>query len=390
MEDAADYPSWHWVWHAYIGGMCAAAVIAVYLLDDRLTARSPLGAAIALAAMVAWLTIAGRAVPRLGPLGWRPVTYVCVAVGLWTFAMWCAPAAVAAIPALYPVVFSTLPLGPAIGASVVVTLVPLALDIAVSGFAAPHFPVVVAMALIGLVAAPIIGTVIVTAVRQRIRLTTLIGELERSRAETSRLSREAGIAAERARLAGEIHDTLAQGFTSIVTLAQAIEVEFVAEPAAAKRHLHLIEATARENLTEARTMVTQLTPSALDGATLPAAIRRQCEAFSAESAIELELNVDDPAPPLGMAADVVLLRVAQEALANVRRHARATRVRVDLTVDDEAVRLSLSDNGIGLSEGHMEGFGLRGIRTRVTQAGGRVSIGPTPGGGTTVAVEVPA
>lgn len=390
MEDAAEYPSWHWLWHAYIGGMCGVAIIAVYLLADRVPSRSPLGAAMALAAMAAWLTLAGRGVPRLGPLGWRPVTYVCVAVGLWTFAMWCAPAAVTAIPAFYPVVFSTLPLGPAIGASVVVTLVPLALDIAVSGFDSPYLPVAVAMALIGLVAAPIIGVVIVTAVRQRIRLVTLVTELEHSRAETSRLSREAGIAAERERLAGEIHDTLAQGFISIVTLTQAIEIERVTEPVAAKRHLELIEATARENLAEARTMVTQLTPSALEGTTLPAAIRRQCEAFSAEAAIELELNVDDPAPPLGMAADVVLLRVAQEALANVRRHAQATHVRVDLTVGDEAVRLSLSDNGIGLAEGHVDGFGLRGIRTRVTQAGGRVSIGPTPGGGTTVAVEVPA
>jgi len=109
----SDPAGWHWVWHAYIVGMCGVAVVACYLVQDRLPTRSPLGATITLAVLVAWLTIAGRVVPRMGPLGWRPVGYTVVAVGIWAVSMWFAPGAVAAIPALYPIVFSTLPMAAA-------------------------------------------------------------------------------------------------------------------------------------------------------------------------------------------------------------------------------------------------------------------------------------
>lgn len=390
MEGAASDPaSSRWLWHGYIAAMCGVAMVAVYLLDDRIPTRSPLGACAALAAMALWLTIVGLAIPRLGPLGWRSVTYVVVAVALWTIAMVCAGPAVAAVAAFYPIVFSTLPLWPAIVASVVITLIPLVLDVVVSGIATPHFPVAAAMTLIGLATGPLVGYVIVSMVRQRMTLSALVAELEASRAETARLSREAGVTAERERLAREIHDTLAQGFTSIVTLAQAMEARLDTADVATARQLGLIETVARENLAEARTMVTQLTPTALDGATLPAAIRRQCAAFAAETGIELELDVADDAPSVGMAGDVVLLRVAQEVLANVRRHANASRVRVNLASGPSGVRLSLTDNGIGLRDDHVDGFGLRGVRTRVTQAGGTVSIGRGRDGGTTVAVEVP-
>lgn len=387
--DDTDEPTWHWLWHVYVVGMVAIAVAVVFQLDEWLAARSTWGATAAMVVMIAWLTVAGRHVPRMGALSWRSVGYVAVAIALWTAALWCSLGAFAAMPALYPVVFSTIPMVPAIATSLLITVFPLGFDVARSGVSSPHFPLSVAMTLIGLIVAPIIGIVIIGSVRQRMRLAGLVRELSDSRAEASRLSREAGVAAERERLAREIHDTLAQGFTSIVALAQAVEAELATDAAAVARHVSLIETTARENLAEARTMVTKLTPSALDGETLPAAIARQCRAFSAETGIEIDATVAVDTPPRDMATDVVLLRVAQEALTNVRRHADATRVRITLDGDDGVVRLSVSDNGIGLGADHTDGFGLRGVRTRVAQAGGSVSIAPAPGGGTTIAVAVP-
>lgn len=387
--DDTDEPTWHWVWHVYVVAMVAVAVAVVFQLDEGLAGRSPWGATAAMVTMVAWLTIAGRRVPRMGPPSWRSITYVVVAVALWTVALWCSLGAFAAMPALYPMIFSTIPMVPAIATSLLITLFPLGFDVAGSGVHSPHFPLSVAMTVIGLIVAPVIGIVIIGAVRQRIRLAGLVRELSDSRAETSRLSREAGVAAERERLAREIHDTLAQGFTSIVALTQAVEAELATDAVAAARHVSLIEATARENLAEARTMVTKLTPSALDGETLSAAIARQCRAFSEETGIEIDARVAADTPPRDMATDVVLLRVAQEALTNVRRHADATRVRLTLDGDDGFVRLSVSDNGVGLTADHTDGFGLRGVRTRVAQAGGSVSIAPAPGGGTTIAVAVP-
>jgi signal transduction histidine kinase len=248
----------------------------------------------------------------------------------------------------------------------------------------------VALTLIGVVVAPIIGITIMTSMKQRERLATLVAELQASRAESARLSREAGAAAERERLAREIHDTLAQGFTSIVALAQAVEPELESDTAAAKRHLELIRTTARENLAEARVMVAELTPTELREGSLVGAIQRQCDRLSAETGIAATLRVDGELPPLGMATDVVLLRAAQEAFANIRKHSQASGVTVALSPVDCGVRLTVADNGIGLSDEHIEGFGLRGMRARAKQVGGKIAMSPTPGGGTTVTIEVPA
>lgn len=387
--DGVARGGWHWMWSAYIAGVCVVAAAACFLFDDLLPGRSPVIAAVLLAALLAWLVAAGRAVPRLGELGWRPVVYIVVAAVLWIVAMWFAPAAFIAIPALYPVVFSTLPLTAAVAASMLITLIPLTVDIATNGVGSAHLSIGIAMTLLGLVAGPIIGTMVVTTVRQRIRLAELLAELEASRAEGARLSREAGAAAERQRLAHEIHDTLAQGFTSIIALAQAVDAELRTDPAAAARHIALIDSTARANLSESRTMVSSLTPAALDDDSISAAIRRQCDAFSAETGVPVTLATDPDLPPSAMAAKVVLLRAAQETLSNIRRHARATAVTVALSTADNRLRLCVSDNGTGLGEGHRDGFGLRGMRARAEQIGGTLTIGATPGGGVTVALEVP-
>ena len=248
----------------------------------------------------------------------------------------------------------------------------------------------IAFTLVGVVATPVIGTVIMTSMRQRSELAAVIAELAATRAESARLSREAGAAAERERLAREIHDTLAQGFTSIVALAQAVEPELDTDTAAAKRHIELIRTTARENLAEARVMVAELTPTALHEGSLRSAIQRQCERLSDETGIAVTMHVDGDLPALGMAPDVVLLRATQEAFANVGKHSRATTVAVALTAADHVVRLTVVDNGIGLPESHRDGFGLRGMRARVAQVGGTMAVSPTADGGTTVTVEVPA
>jgi signal transduction histidine kinase len=225
--------------------------------------------------------------------------------------------------------------------------------------------------------------------RKRRQLADLIAELAASRAESARLSRDAGTAAERERLAREIHDTLAQGFTSIVMLAQAAEPELETDTAAARKHLAMIAATARENLAEARAMVAELTPTALEEGSLPAAITRQCDRLAAETDVDVDVQISPDLPQQAMAVDVVLLRAVQETFANIRKHAHASAVTVELAPSDTGVRLTMTDDGVGLRDGHADGFGLRGMRSRVAQVGGVMTVGATPGGGTTVTVEVP-
>jgi signal transduction histidine kinase len=386
---------WHWMWEAYVVGLCLAAAAAVVLLDDRFPGNLPTPVAcVALAGIVVCTLVFGRRLARADPAPHSAVTakgcaFLSAVVALWLLAVLAAPAAVTAIPALIPLIFATLPLRAAQAVSLLIAATPLGLALLVHGPQWPNLPLAVAFALIGVLAAPLIGTAIMTSMRQRQELSDTVAQLAASRAEASRLSRQAGVAAERERLANEIHDTLAQGFTSIVTLAQAVEAELDTDPRAAARHVELIRNTARDNLAEARMMVTRLTPAALDEASLPAALRRQCDNLAAETGMTVTLRVDGQLPELPMPTNVVLLRTAQEALSNVRKHAGASSASVVLDGSTGDVRLSLSDNGVGLPTDHNDGFGLRGMRSRLAQVGGELTLGTPPGGGLTVTVRVP-
>ncbi|AUI61912.1 sensor histidine kinase [Amycolatopsis sp. BJA-103] len=252
-------------------------------------------------------------------------------------------------------------------------------------------PVLLPMTAILVIFSLLAGRYTTQIIEQSKARAVLIEKLEASQAEVSRLSREAGTAAERERMAREIHDTLAQGFTSIVTLTQAIESEMDTDPKAARRHLELAARTARENLTEARAMVAAQGPSALASDSLEEALRRQVERLTEEAGIEAAIEIDGPLPALPMATEVVLLRGAQEALSNIRKHSRATRVSLRLSVVEGRVRLGVTDDGAGFDPAEPTGgFGLAGMRARADQVGGIVALKSEPGAGTTLELEVPA
>ncbi|HEX8005061.1 MAG TPA: sensor histidine kinase [Trebonia sp.] len=215
----------------------------------------------------------------------------------------------------------------------------------------------------------------------------IIDQLEATRAELAAAQHEAGRLAERQRLAADIHDTLAQGFTSILMLIQAAQADLDGSHPQAARHLDSAARTASENLAEARALVADLAPAQLDGGTLPDALRRLSQAPGAGATFGLS----GTPRPLPMATEVVLLRVCQEALANVRKHACAQSTTVRLGYDPDAVRLEVSDDGAGFDPDHVSGgYGLRGMRTRVVEAGGTLTVRSSPGAGTQVNATVPA
>ncbi|MBL7254049.1 sensor histidine kinase [Actinoplanes sp. LDG1-01] len=229
-----------------------------------------------------------------------------------------------------------------------------------------------------------LGFWIIRVIEQSQERHRLNQELEASRAEVARLSREAGVTAERSRLAAEIHDTLAQGFTSIITLLQAADPELKDEKIA------LAVRTARENLAESRSLVAALSPSPLASGSLPSAVRRQVDRFAEESGVRAGLRVTGDERELPTAAEVVLLRAAQEALTNVRRHASAREAAVLLAYGPGSVRLVVRDDGCGFEPGAADGYGLSGMRARAKQVSGAVTVRSDPDTGTTVEVEVPA
>ncbi|OLT49477.1 hypothetical protein BJF88_02940 [Cellulosimicrobium sp. CUA-896] len=235
-----------------------------------------------------------------------------------------------------------------------------------------------------------LGLWVAHTLRQAERHARLVDELRATQAELARSNHAAGVAAERERVAQEIHDTLAQGFTSVVMLAQAAGVDLDRGASeAARERLAQVEATARDNLAEARALVAATGPAPLQGGgTLVDAVRRLVERFRTETGLAVTARLEDVAG-LSSADEVVLLRSAQEALTNVRRHAAARSVVVELAHGAAGTRLEVHDDGRGMAADVTEGYGLRGMRERVAAGGGTVRVTPGPDGGTSVVVQLP-
>jgi signal transduction histidine kinase len=236
-----------------------------------------------------------------------------------------------------------------------------------------------------------LGLWISHVLRQSAERASLIAQLEATRSELAAAERERGVLAERERLAQEVHDTLAQGYTSIVVLSQTAAALVDRAPDAARGKLAVIEEVARDNLAEARAVVAAFRPVALDGSTLVEALGRLAERFARETGLEVRVDTSalDAAPGLRTDEEVVLLRGAQEALTNVRRHAGASAVVLRLARVGSQVSVHVEDDGVGFDPAAVTVSGLEGLRGRVTQVGGEVDVVSAPGSGTRVTVRVP-
>lgn len=214
--------------------------------------------------------------------------------------------------------------------------------------------------------------------------------------ELARTQRESGAIGERTRLSRDIHDTIAQGFSSIALLARA---SLENEPASgSERVLRQIESLARDNLVDVRRIVTALAPAELEAGALAGALARMLERLAEEIELDTELHVDEGFPALPTALEVALLRTAQSALANVRRHAGATRVVVNLAEVDRSVRLDIADDGRGFDatawnaesdRSELGGYGLHSMRARLRELGGGLDVESAPGEGTALSARVP-
>ncbi|TMQ92014.1 sensor histidine kinase [Actinomadura soli] len=223
-----------------------------------------------------------------------------------------------------------------------------------------------------------------------LELQRLIGELVRTRGELADTQRAAGVLEERERLSREIHDTLAQGLTSMGILLQAADRQWDTAPGDARRHLR--QAAVAANLDEARHFVRALAPPALASASLPAALGEL--AGGEGTGPRVRFRTEGAEYPVDVDAQAALLRVAQGAVANAREHAGAATVMVTLTYLDDAVSLDVADDGSGFDPGAAasargRGYGLRAMRDRLAEVGGTLAVESAPGAGTVVAATVP-
>lgn len=356
--------------------------------DDRRTPALVVLAALAVAYAVLGVPAIGAGARR------RAVAYLVVLVAAFGLLGWLAPGLLFLLFLAYPHVWFavqgtltgiswTLLLGLASAAGPVL--------VAVTAASARSAADVVLETGIGIAFSLALGVWISRVLRESAERASLIAQLEATRSELVAAERERGVLAERERLAQEVHDTLAQGYTSIVVLAQTADALLPADPEAARERLAVIEEVARDNLAEARAVVAAFRPVALDGSTLVEALQRLAERFARETglAVRVDTGALDAAPGLRRDEEVVLLRGAQEALTNVRRHAGATAVVLRLSRVGSQVSVHVEDDGVGFDPAAVSVSGLEGLRGRVEQVGGEVDVASLPGAGTRVTVRVP-
>jgi signal transduction histidine kinase len=351
-------------WHVAFAVFALVGVVLV-LAEDHV---QPV-ALVLLAALCVWYWRVGAPLTRDA----RGVRYLAVAIPLVIAMFALVPALSVLFFTLYPHIWSLLQPRLAIWATALTSLSIGTVVLLTGGFSEDS---------VG--AAVVIFLSVVPAVMLGLWIARII-EQSRERALLADVSHEAGVLTERERLARDLHDTLAQGATSVLLLLRA--ARSTTDPVAREQHLALAEQTTAENLAEIRALVAALTPAELTGASLPAALERLTSRLSRELSLSASTTVKGDYRPLPPDREVMLLRVTQEALANVRKHARASTVVVSLDYS-AAVELSIADDGCGFGPDTPRGFGLDGLRDRVRDGGGLFEVRSTPGEGVLVQVRL--
>jgi signal transduction histidine kinase len=378
-------------WDVYYGVILLgvlALVIATAAQENQ-----PAGARVitcaALAAMAPWYLLQRRSVLYGESSLARGMIYLA---GLWILFIIASSQGIIetwVLLALGPQCFLAVPFRWAVGAIIALNVTPVAVAL-ITGASPGELTSLIASGVLTVAFSVAFGYWVFRIIAQSYDRAGLIEQLSQTRAELAGANRRAGVLAERQRLSGEIHDTVAQGFTSIIMLLQAADADVERQPAAARGHLALALQTARENLAEARALVAALAPAGLEPGALGGALHRLAATMDGRLGTAARFDVAGLAVPLPRQAEVMLLRVAQEALANVRKHARARQVLVRLRYAEGQVGLEITDDGAGFDPGRPGGgYGLPGMRARADEAGGRLEVRSSPGGGTTVSVVVP-
>ena len=209
--------------------------------------------------------------------------------------------------------------------------------------------------------------------------------------EFAEQSRQAAILEERNRMARDIHDTLAQGFTGVIVQLEAVEDAIACcRRKEANEHLRRASELARQSLNEARRSVHALRPQALQGGNFWEALKGIIKNTTAATALHTTFSLRGKLRDLPLTWQENLLHIGQEALTNALKYARPRNFETRLICNTKELRLELRDDGDGFKiNGRHDGFGLAGMRERVEQMGGQLKVTSSRGKGTKVIVTLP-
>ncbi|WP_329620464.1 sensor histidine kinase [Streptomyces sp. NBC_01255] len=380
--------------------LCLHLLMAGLLVLAAVRADSAAGTAMAV--VVGAVYAAGSLLPSVGRSQRAAAVWLGVLGASWLGLLWLTPDA---LWVAFPLYFLQLHLLPTRWSLPAVTLTAGAAILSYVGHGAALNP--------GVFIGPLLGGAVAVATvlgyqalyRESERRRRLIEELIETRAELAAAERHAGTLAERERLAREIHDTLAQGLSSIQLLLRAAERALPPDSPAAG-HIDRARQAAQDNLAEARRFVRALSPPDLEHGSLAAALERLCEpgagsgpdgsygAYGPGAGPRVRFSVSGTPAELPTPYEVALLRIAQSALANTVRHASASRAEITLSFMGASVTLDVVDDGKGFDPGSVRqssegGFGLPAMRSRAESLGGTFTVESAPGQGTAVAVSLP-
>ncbi|MGP4002663.1 sensor histidine kinase [Streptomyces sp. 8N706] len=254
------------------------------------------------------------------------------------------------------------------------------------GWSAEFFSSTLVSTLVVVAAGVLMGLWVHAVVEQSHERARLIVELERTQLQLSEAHQRQGAVEERERMAREIHDTLAQGFASIIVLAEAARAGLDTDTGRSAQQLRSIERTARENLAEARVLVGSAQQSQAAGS-VARTLRRTLDRFTEDTGLTVVAELTDIV--CDQQTRIALLRCTQESLANVSKHAAASTVGVVLTRQPFGVELEITDDGRGFRVGRSPGFGLDGMRKRLAELGGRLTVTSSVGDGTRILAMIP-
>ncbi|MEV5136694.1 sensor histidine kinase [Streptomyces syringium] len=246
----------------------------------------------------------------------------------------------------------------------------------------------VAFTVIGYAAGVLVGLLVHRIVQQsEERARRLNTELENAHQQLVEAHQRQGAAEERERLARDIHDTLAQGFASIIVLAEAARSGLGTDPGKSAQQLLSIAHTARENLAEARVLVGSAPQSGVAPGSVARTLRRTLDRFAEDTGLTVDAELPDV--ECDQQTRIALLRCTQESLANIRKHAAASTVGVVLADHGYGLELEITDDGRGFVVADSRGFGLDGMRKRLAELGGELTVTSSVGDGTRVLAMVP-
>lgn len=322
----------------------------------------------------------------------RRQVWVFVLTGVWILELIVAPVGIYLIFAVYFVLLRAMPDIRGVVSVVFVTLIAIVMQIP-SGLT------------LGGAMGPAVSAAVTLAMYYAVLMLTRLNrereeavrELIATRNELAASQHAQGASAERQRLAHEIHDTVAQGLSSIQMLLHVAEADLRdGNPDKAIERMDTARTTASESLAEARAMIAALQPAALAETSLTGALERMVEPFAQAGGLDISVEVDGEGHQLPMKTEATLLRIAQGAVGNVAKHSGATRCRVTVTYAPGEVRLDVVDNGRGFDPEEVESqpaglghVGLEAMRSRAAEQGGELIIESQPGGPTAVTVALP-